>query len=121
MKNKCAQGNTLHHRACNAFNFPHKFICPSSLSLFLYLSLSLSLAFFSPFTPSQTGCRQTFVKKHCFLPFQPSPSFCLSLGHLSQPLRPSYPTVCNTFYRLSSFVLALFLLEFELTCDSSSC
>lgn len=38
MKNKCARGNTLHRWACNAFNFPHKFIYRLFLPLFLSLS-----------------------------------------------------------------------------------
>lgn len=80
----------------------------------LSLTLSVSLArFSSPFILSQTGCRQTFVKKHCFLPFQPSPFPLHSVYLLTICLNPrlSYPTVCNTFYRPSSFVLTPFRIN----------
>lgn len=97
MKNKCARGNTLHHRARNAFNFPHKFICPPPPPL--SHSVSPSLAF--PFTPPQTGCRQTFVKKQCVsYPFKPYPfplHSCLSLDHLM----PYVSRIPHTFPTLS--------------------
>lgn len=87
----------------------------------LSLTLSVSLArFSSPFTLSQTGCRQTFVKKHCFLPFQPSPFPLHSVYLLTICLNP-YVSRIPQFVTLSIDLLLSFSPLFELTCDSSSC
>lgn len=95
---------------CNAFNFPHKFICPSPLSH----SFRISRAFFLPFHSLSDRMQTNFRQETLFLTLSTipiSPSFCLSLDHLSEPLRLSYPTVCNTFYRPSSFVLTPFRIN----------
>lgn len=114
MKNKCARGNTLHHRARNAFNFPHKFICPPPPPL--SHSVSPSLAF--PFTPPQTGCRQTFVKKQCVsYPFKPYPFPLHSVYLLTISCLTSL--VSHTLFQ--HFLSTCFVFPLELTCDSSSC
>lgn len=81
----------------------------------LSLTLSVSLArFSSPFHSLSDRMQTNFRQETLFLTLSTipiSPSFCLSLDHLSEPLRLSYPTVCNTFYRPSSFVLTPFRIN----------
>lgn len=71
------------------------------------LPLSFSLARFPPLSLFLRQDADKLSSRNMFLTLSTipiSPSFCLFLDHLSQPLRLSYPTVCNTFYRSRPFL-----------------
>lgn len=101
---------------CNAFNFPHKFICPSPLSH----SFRISRAFFLPLSLS---LRQDADK----LSSRNTVSYPFNHPHFPFILFISWPSVWTHVSRIPQFVtlsidlLLSFSPLFELTCDSSSC